>query len=110
MSPTKKSSHFGAGLIAGALIGIGAALLAQTPKGKKMTKDMMKKASVIQSKLLKELKHGEKLTKAKYEDMVDTMTAYYLKSKDIVKAEVPEIKKFLMKNWALVEKQIKSVK
>ena len=110
MADKKRSSHFGAGLLAGALIGIGAALLAQTPKGKKMTKDMVKKASAIQSKMLKELKQGEKLTKAKYEEMVDKMTAYYLKSKDIAKAEVPEIKKFLMKSWAQVEKQIKSVK
>ncbi len=103
----KKSSHLGLGVAIGAIIGVAAGLFVQSKKGKEMMKDVEKKAMALQGKLMKELKNAENLTKEKYEVLVDKVTDYYVTSKDITKKEVPEVKKYLMKKWKLIEKQLK---
>jgi gas vesicle protein len=110
MSEQKRSSHFGAGLLAGAILGVAAGLFVQSKQGKQMAKDLQKKAQKLQIKLLKELKNAKELSREKYEEIVDKMMAYYLQSKEVAKAEVPEIRRFLMKNWTQIEKQLKSLK
>lgn len=106
----KKSSHFGAGLLAGALVGMAAGLFVQSKKGKALRKDIQKKGLQFQGKLMKELKNAKDLSKEKYEEIVDKMLAYYEQTKDIAKSEVPEVRKFLMKNWTEVSKQLKKMK
>jgi gas vesicle protein len=104
----KKSSHLGLGLMVGTIIGVAAGLFVQSKKGKDLLKDAEKKAAVLQTKLMKELKNAENLTKDKYEEIVDKVTAYYVKTKDVTKKEVPQIKKLMMKKWSAIEKQLKS--
>lgn len=104
----KKSSHLGLGVAIGATIGVAAGLFVQSKKGKELMKDAEKKAVALQGKLMKELKNAEDLTKEKYEDLVDKVMDYYIKSKDITKKEVPEVKKYMMKKWSQIEKQLKS--
>jgi gas vesicle protein len=104
----KKSSHLGLGLMVGTIIGVAAGLFVQSKKGKELLKDAEKKAAVLQNKLMKELKNAENLTKDKYEEIVDKVTNYYVKTKDVTKKEVPEIKKLMMKKWSAIEKQLKS--
>lgn len=104
----KKTSHLGLGLMVGTIIGVAAGLFVQSKKGKELLKDAEKKAAVLQAKLMKELKNAENLTKDKYEEIVDKVTNYYVKTKDVTKKEVPEIKKLMMKKWSAIEKQLKS--
>lgn len=104
----KKSSHLGVGLLAGALIGMAAGLFLQSKKGKEMTKDLTKKATKLQAKLMKELGHVQDLSKEKYEEVVDSVTDYYVKSKEVAKNEIPEIRKFLLKQWSQIEKTLKA--
>jgi gas vesicle protein len=110
MATEKKQSHYGAALIAGALVGMAAGLFVQSKQGKTLRKDLQKKGSMFQKKLMKELKDTKELTKEKYEEIVDKMMAYYEQTKEVAKNEVPEVRKFLMKNWTEVNKQLKSVK
>lgn len=107
--PAKKS-HFGAGLLAGAVLGVAASLFLQTKQGKQMTKDMQKKAAKLQVKLMKELEGVQQLSKEKYEELVDKMMAYYVKSKEVAKAEIPAIRSNLLKSWTQIQKQIESLK
>lgn len=104
----KKSSHLGLGLAIGTIIGVATGLFVQSKKGKEIVKDVEKKAVALQGKLMKELKNAEDLTKDKYEELVDKVTDYYVTTKDVTKKEVPEVKKYLMKKWTAIEKQLKS--
>ncbi|MFH1078518.1 MAG: hypothetical protein V1745_04555 [Patescibacteria group bacterium] len=106
----KKSSHIGVGLMIGAAIGVAAATFLQSKKGKTFTKDLQRKVMALQKKVNTELKKHEITTKKAYEALVDTIVAYYVKSKDIAKKEIPEVKKNLMDSWKTIQKELKAVK
>ena len=98
------SSHLGAGILAGTVIGIAAGFFLQSKKGKEMTKDLTKKSVKLQAKLMKEIGNTTHMTKEKYENLVDSIIAYYEKSKELAKSEAPQIRAFLMKHWSKIEK------
>ena len=104
------SSHLSAGLFIGTLIGAASAMFMQSGKGKQMTKDVEKKTAKLHATLMKELANAHEMTKEGYTKLVDTVTAHYLKTKEVSEKEVPEIRKSLMKSWGGVEKMLKSVK
>lgn len=104
------SSHLKAGLFIGTLIGVGSAMFMQSGKGKQMAKDVEKKSAKLQEKLMKQLENAHEMTKEKYEQLVDTLTDHYVKTKEVSEKEVPEIRKSLMKSWSSVEKMLKSVR
>jgi len=104
----KKTSHIGLGVAIGSLIGVAAGYFLQTKKGKAMIKDAEVHARKMQAMLMKQLKDAENLTKEKYERMVDDVVGYYSKTKHIAKTEVPDTKKYLMKKWSSIEKQLKT--
>lgn len=106
-SQQKQSSHLGAGLAAGAILGLAAGLFMQSRKGKELTKDAQKKAMVLQRQVMKKLKDGQELTKDKYEEVVDYVLNYYTKSRQLAKKEVPEARKFLMSRWKGIEAEMK---
>ncbi len=97
----------GAGLAAGAILGLATGLFMQSRKGKELTKDAQKRALVLQRQVMKKLKDGQELTKERYEDVVDHVLNYYTKSKQLAKKEVPEARKFLMGRWKGIESEIK---
>lgn len=109
MAPKKTPSHFSAGLAAGALLGIAAALFVNTKKGKQMTAEVEVKAKALQAKLMKKIQVAEELTKEKYTEVVDQIMDHYIETKEIAKTEIPVIRAFLMKKWSMIEKQIKSL-
>lgn len=106
----KKSSHLGAGLLAGAILGIAAGLFINSPKGKKMTKDVEKKMQALQKQLMKKLKDAKGMSKEKYEELVDDMMDYYAKTKQLAKDEMPQVREYLLKKWKEIEKQMKSAR
>lgn len=103
----KRSSHLRAGLIAGAIIGLASGLFLQSRKGKQLTSTAQKKAMILQKQVMKKLKSSSTMSKASYEDIVDTVLAYYKKSKEIAAKEVPQVRAFLMSQWKEVQKAIK---
>ena len=107
MNKKKKSHGMSLGLMIGAALGVTTGLFLQSKKGKEFVKDSEKKAQKLQAKILKELPDIEKMTKAKYEQMVDKLTDSFVKAKEITAKEAPEVKKILMKKWAGIEKGIK---
>jgi len=92
------------------MIGIAAGFFLQSKKGKGMVKDAERQAKALQSKLMKSMKNVKTLTKDKYEEMVDTTMDYYMKSKEVAKKDMPEIRKYMMKKWKDVEKHMKAAK
>jgi gas vesicle protein len=110
MPEQKRSSHLGAGMLIGAAIGVASAVFLQSKKGKELTKDLQKKVAALQKKIMKELEDVEDMTKEKYEQLVDRVVEHYVKTQEIVKKEIPEVKKSLMGAWKTVEKQLKELR
>lgn len=100
----------GAGLAAGAILGLAAGLFMQSRKGKELTKDAQKRAMLLQKQVMKKLKEGKELTADKYEEVVDYVLDYYTKSRQLAKKEVPEARKFLMSRWKGIESELKKGK
>lgn len=110
MPEQKRSSHLGAGMLIGAAVGVAAAVFLQSKKGKELTKDLQKKIAALQKKISRELEDVQEMTKEGYEELVDRIVEYYVKTKDIAKKEIPEVKKSLMGSWKTVEKQLKELR
>lgn len=104
MTFKKKSSHLGAGIAAGAILGLAAGLFLQSKKGKELTKDARKKAMVLQKQVMKRLEKAGEMSKDVYEEIVDDVVKYYAKSKDLAAKEIPEVRAFLMSKWKEIEK------
>jgi gas vesicle protein len=109
MPEKKHSSHIGAGLLVGAAIGVAAATFLQSKQGKALTKDLQRKTMALQKKVLKELKNAKEISKDTYDELVDKVVAYYVKTKDIAEKEVPEVTKLLRSHWKNVEKELKDI-
>ena len=105
----KKSSHLGIGMMVGSMVGLAAGFFLQSRQGKQLTKDAEKKASQLQSKIMKKLQDVEVMSKEKYTEVVDEVLAYYEKSKDIAKTELPEVRANLMKKWRSIEAKLKEL-
>jgi len=103
----KSSSHLGAGLAAGAVIGLAAGLFLQSRKGKALTRDAMKKAMLLQKQVQKKLKAAGTMSKEKYVEIVDYVITYYTKSKEIAQKEIPVVRKFLMDQWKTIDAELK---
>lgn len=100
------SSHIGAGLAAGAVLGLAAGLFLQSRKGKELTKDAQKKAAMLQKQVMKRLEAAGEMSKEAYTDMVDQVVEFYQKSKDIATKEVPEVRKYLLGRWKDIQSHI----
>lgn len=107
MANEKKSSHLGAGLAAGAIIGLATGLFLQSRKGKELTAQAQKKAMALQKQVMKKLKEGGAMSKEKYEDVVDYVLDYYTKTKEVAAKEIPQVRKYLMSQWKEVQKAMK---
>ena len=105
----KKSSHLGAGMVIGSVIGIAAGFFLQSRKGKEFTKDAEKKAMQLQGKVMKKLQDVESLTKEKYTEVVEDVLAYYEKSQEIGKKELPAVRATLMKKWKAIDAKLKEL-
>lgn len=105
-----KKSHLGAGLLVGAAIGVASAIFFQSKQGKQLTKDLSKKVSALQKKVMKELEKAGDMSKERYQQLVDSIVAYYVKTKDIAQDEIPVVKKQLLATWKSVEAELKKLK
>jgi uncharacterized protein YktB (UPF0637 family) len=106
----KKKSHFGKGLLAGALFGLAAGIFMSSKEGKDMANKLQKRSKEIETKLRNEFKKNKVLTEDAYKESIDTVLAYYLKSRKIAKSEIPALRRYLLSKWKLVKSEMKSVK
>ena len=106
----KSSSHLGAGLMVGSILGMAAGLFLQSRKGKELTKDAQKKAMQLQAQVMKKLDNVKKLTKEKYEEVVEHVLAYYKTTKEVSEKEMPIVRKFLMDRWKTMQEYLKDLK
>ena len=109
-NPVKKPSHVGAALAIGAILGVAAGFFLQSKKGKELTKQAQKKAVALEVQVMKKLKEVGNLTKEKYGEVVDHVLAYYAKTKELTKKEMPEVKKFLLSRWQAMKKYVQHLK
>lgn len=105
----KKSSHLGIGMVIGSAIGVAAGFFLQSRKGKELTKDAEKKAIQLQGKIMKKLQDVDALSKEKYAEVVDDVLAYYEKSQEIAKKELPAVRAMLMKKWKAIDAKLKEL-
>lgn len=112
MSSTKreKKSHFGKGLMAGALLGVAAGIFMSSKEGKQMAKKLQAKANQIEKHLQQELAKKSELTQATYTEAIDNVLAYYAKSRQIAKSEIPALRKFLISKWKSIKHEMEDVK
>lgn len=108
-APKKKKGHFGKGLLAGAIFGIAAGIFLTSKEGKQVTKRIESRAREIEKKLRTEFKKKKELTEVAYDDSVDRVLAYYLKTKQIAKTELPDLKKILRNKWAVVRAELEDL-
>lgn len=106
MTKQKPSSHIGAGLAAGAVIGLAAGFFLNSRKGKVLVADAQKKSKLLQKQVMKMLSDAGTLSEEKYEEIVDKVIKYYASSKEIAAKEIPEVRKFLMSQWKGIESQL----
>ncbi len=90
-------------------MGLAAGFFLQSRKGKELTKDAEKKAVQLQGKIMKKLEKMNDLSKEKYAEVVDDVLAYYEKSQDIAKKEIPEVRAMLLKKWKAIEGKLKEL-
>ncbi len=93
------SSHLGAGLAAGAVLGLAAGLFLQSRKGKELTKEAEAKAKMLQKQVMKKLDGVSEMTKEKYAEVVEQVVEFYQKSKDVAVKEAPAVRKYLLGRW-----------
>lgn len=101
-----RSSHLGAGLVAGTVLGLAAGLFLQSRKGKMLTKDAQKKAMQLQAKVMKKLGNVQEMTREKYEDVVEDVLDYYLRSKELAAKELPQVRAYLLGRWKTIQKHL----
>lgn len=106
----KQSSHFKAGMVAGALFGLAAGIYMSSKEGKQMAKRLQSESAKVHKKLMTELKKKKELSEKAYEESIDTVLAYYLKSSQIAKTELPALRRYLLGKWQLVQKEMRDVK
>ena len=108
MTQQKPSSHLGAGLAAGAVIGLATGFFLNSRQGKVLVADAQKKSKLLQKQVMKMLADAGTLTEEKYEEIVDKVVDYYATSKEIALNEIPEVKKYLLSQWKGIESQLNS--
>jgi gas vesicle protein len=102
-------SKFGKGLMAGALFGIAAGIYMASKEGKQLTDKLKKSSTEIEKRIRAELKKQKGMTQQAYNQSIDTVLAYYLKSKKIAKTELPELRKYLLAKWEFVKEELEDV-
>jgi len=105
----KKKSRFGKGLMAGALFGIAAGIFMSSKEGKRMADKLQKQAKEIESRLRNEFKKKKELSEQTYAESIDSVLAYYMKSRKIAKSEIPALRNYLMGKWKLIKMEMKDV-
>jgi hypothetical protein len=109
MKNEKKRHHGRAALLAGAIFGLAAGIFMSSREGKRMATRLQKRAKEIEGRLRKEFVARKTATQSAYAESIDRVLAYYLKSKQIAKSEIPQLRNYLLGKWSHVKDEMASV-
>jgi hypothetical protein len=109
MKNEKKHHHGKAALLAGAIFGLAAGIFMSSREGKRMASRLQTRAKEIEGRLRKEFQSRKTATQSAYAESIDQVLAYYLKSKDIAKSEIPQLRSYLLGKWSHVKDEMASV-
>jgi hypothetical protein len=104
-----KKSHSGKALLAGAIFGLAAGIFMSSHEGKRMAGRLQLRAKEIESRLRKEFGKRKAATQGAYAESIDTVLAYYLKTKEIAKSEIPQLRNYLLGKWSHVKEEMGTV-
>lgn len=105
----KKKGHFGKGLIAGAIFGIAAGIYMSSKEGRAIASKVKNRATDIEKRLRAEFSKNKDMTEDAYGQSIDSVLAYYERSKKIAKSEIPELKRYLLGKWKTVKNEMREV-
>ncbi len=109
MKNEKKHHHGKAVMLAGAIFGLAAGIFMSSREGKRMATRLQKRAKEIEGRLRKEFESRKTATQGAYAESIDRVLAYYLKSKEIAKSEIPQLRTYLLGKWSHVKDEMASV-
>ena len=105
----KNSTHFTGICVVGALLtGVVAGVLLAPKKGAETRKDIAKIAKKISKEVTEKAEKAEKLTRQKYDEIVETVTDSYEKLKKIKKEDIDKIAIGLKEQGSEVIKKLKA--
>jgi hypothetical protein len=98
------------GLAAGAVLGAAASYLSHLAGDEKSVKALKKVADDVRERIVKHAKELGKLTKAAYNQIVETTVAEYTGAKALSETELAQLKKDLKAGWKELEREMKKRK
>jgi hypothetical protein len=105
----EKKSHSGKALLAGAIFGLAAGIFMSSHEGKRMATRLQTRAKEIEGRLRNEFMKRKTASQQTYVESIDTVLAYYLKSKEIAKSEIPQLRSYLLGKWSHVKNEMATV-
>ena len=94
-----KSTKVLSGMLMGAALGVAAGMFLNSPKGKKVQRDIKKTAADFYSNLSSKMKTMKDVSEKKYKILVKDTMAKFEKAKKLTKAEAQELKKHADASW-----------
>jgi len=91
----------------GALAGLVAGIFFRSRRGQQMGEDLNRKAADFQKKILSEFASLREMSRERYEVLVEQAVDAYVKAKEIAQTEAPEVRRFLLRRWEHIQKQLK---
>lgn len=95
------------GTLAGAILGVIVGILLAPQKGKKTRKELKKVSEKIAKDIAKKATGVKKLTKERYNRIVDEVLDFYEKAKKIKKEDLKEIVNDLKAKWPQIAQKLK---
>jgi len=94
------------GMVIGAVIGATAGLLFAPKRGEETRKALMKNLEKIKDEIADKLSHVGKMTKEKYDEIVDKTINSYCEAKELTDEEAENMKNKLHDNYEKIKKAL----
>ncbi len=90
-------------MAAGVVLGLATGLFLRSKKGQVLTNDVEKHAALLQKQVVARVRGVEELSEELYDDVVDEVLELYARGKEVVREEVPILRRELRKRWKMVK-------
>jgi len=106
----EKTTKRGAGkkILVAAILGAVVGMLLAPKAGKELRQDLKKIMQKMEIEIIKQAGKTKKLTKEKYEEIVEAVVNSYAKARKIKKGDLNKVAKDLRKIWADVSRKLRT--